>query len=170
MRVINFLIYILFLFSLVFNAYLWFYKVPNLKKIIYDLNKENESLLKEISKSNIRSDTSLTILLPSDEIFEPGSVEISDKGSAKLDSLISEILKGGFNELQVAVYTDKSPIKTNVDKYPTNWELAASRATSIVRYFVKKGVDPSKLSAVSYGDSRAKYGGSRDRIVEIRVF
>ncbi len=172
MRALNFVVYILAVCSLGLNLYFWFSEIPTLKKIIKDLNHENENLIKELKpqKNPIITDTSLVVVVSSDDIFQPGSVEISDRGAAKLDSIIYDVMKSGYNGIQIAVYTDKSPIETNRDRFPTNWELAASRATSVVRYFIKKGIPPDRLSAVSYGDSRAKGHGARDRIVEIRVY
>lgn len=171
MRIIRFLVYLLFILSVGFGGYLWFVRIPTLEKIINDLNEENLNLLKSISENKtLLSDSTLTIVIPSDEIFEPGSVEISKGGKEKIDSLVKEFLQGGFNLIEVGVYTDKSPIQTNKDKYPTNWELAGARATAIVRYMISRGVDPKRLKAISYGDSRADGVGSRYRQVEIKVY
>ncbi len=36
-------------------------------------------------------------------------------------------------------------------KYPTNWELSAARAATIVRYLIDEvGIDPARLSAAGY--------------------
>ncbi len=171
MRVIRILVYILFILSMGFSGYLWFIRIPALEKIIKDLNEENLNLLKGLSENKSTTpDSVLTIVIPSDEIFEPGSVEISNGGKEKIDSLVKEFLQSGFNGIEVGVYTDKSPVQTNRDKYPTNWELAGARATAIVRYMISRGIDPKKLRAVSYGDSRAEGVGNRYRQVEIKVF
>jgi len=71
--------------------------------------------------------------------------------------------------MEISAYTDRSPVQTNKDKYPTNWELASARASAIARYFISKGIEPSKLSVKSYGDSRAK-GKPDDRRIEIKVY
>lgn len=171
MKILRFFIYPLFILSIAFSGYLWFVRIPTLEKIIKDLNEENRNLLKSLSENaSTVSDSVLTIVIPSDDIFEPGSVEISNVGKEKIDSIVKEILKGGFNRVEVGVYTDKSPVQTNRDKYPTNWELAASRSTAIVRYMISKGIDPKKLKAISYGDSKAEGIGSRYRQVEIKIF
>ena len=36
--------------------------------------------------------------------------------------------------------------------YPTNWELSAARAASIVRMMAMDGVAPERLAAVGYGE------------------
>ena len=38
--------------------------------------------------------------------------------------------------------------------YPTNWELSAARAASVVRMLDNGGVDPQRLAAVGYGEYR----------------
>ncbi len=142
-----------------------------MEKVIKDLNEENLNLLRSLSESrSTSSDSVLTIVIPSDEVFEPGSIEISKGGKEKMDSLVKELLQSGFNGIEVGVYTDKSPVQTNKDKYPTNWELAGARAAAIVRYMISRGIDSKKLKAVSYGDSRAEGVGSSYRQVEIKVF
>lgn len=37
-------------------------------------------------------------------------------------------------------------------RYPTNWELSAARAASIVRLLGNDGVEPSRMAAVGYGE------------------
>ena len=40
--------------------------------------------------------------------------------------------------------------------FPSNWELSANRATNIVKFFIDKGVNPGKLRASGFADSRPK--------------
>ena len=50
--------------------------------------------------------------------------------------------------------------------YPTNWELAASRATSVLRHLVEAdGFPAARIGAVSYGSARpvATATGSSDQ-------
>ncbi len=154
--------------------YLYYGKLVPLEKVVRDLHEENLRLIKRLpagGKGEIKVEQEKTVIkIPSDSIFMPGSTEISPQGKKVLQDLLKDIKKSGFNLLEVAVYTDKSPVKTNRDRYPTNWELAAVRATSIVRFLISKGLSPEKLVAVSYGDSRARGTSSADRFVEFRVY
>ena len=75
--------------------------------------------------------------LPNDEAFE-----IIEK--------IAKILAPYGNPVHVEGFTDNQPIKTA--QYPTNWELSAARAASIVRMLAMDGVDPSRMAAVGYGE------------------
>ncbi|NPA79942.1 MAG: OmpA family protein [Thermotogae bacterium] len=154
--------------------YLYYGKVVPMEKVLQDLYEENTRLIKRLpaggeEKTQIKEDRTV-IRFPSDSIFMPGSTEISNRGKRILDNFANDMKKSGFNYLEVAVYTDRSPIKSNRDRYPTNWELAAARATSIVRYLISRGLPPDKLAAISYGDSRARGTSSADRVVEIRIY
>jgi chemotaxis protein MotB len=41
------------------------------------------------------------------------------------------------------------------EKFPSNWELSAARATEVVRYFVNEyNFSPDRISALGYGEYR----------------
>ena len=63
---------------------------------------------------------------------------------------LAGVLKLLPNYVQVEGYTDNIPIKT--PNYPTNWELSASRAASVVRLLSQAGVDPKRLTVVGHGE------------------
>ena len=46
------------------------------------------------------------------------------------------------------------PIST--ERFPSNWELSASRASNVVKYLMGKGVEKERLKASGYADSRPK--------------
>ncbi len=54
------------------------------------------------------------------------------------------------NRIRVEGYTDNIPIRN--DLFPSNWELSAARASSVVRLFESSGIDPARLSAVAFGE------------------
>ena len=62
----------------------------------------------------------------------------------------------GLKETRIVVngFTDNLPIAAPYqDRFATNWELAGTRASEVVRYLVAQGVDPNRLSAVSLGET-----------------
>lgn len=86
---------------------------------------------------------SSSLLFPSgDAIPNQQAFDIVDK--------ISDILAPFENPILVEGFTDNRPISTV--QYPTNWELSAARAASIVRMLVMGGVQPERLAAVGYGE------------------
>jgi chemotaxis protein MotB len=45
------------------------------------------------------------------------------------------------------------PIHTQ--RYPSNWDLSTARAVSVLKYLIDVGgINPQRLSAVGYGESR----------------
>lgn len=63
---------------------------------------------------------------------------------------VAKILKPFANPVHVEGFTDNQPIRTA--QYPTNWELSASRAASIVRLLAMNGVNPGRMASVGYGE------------------
>jgi chemotaxis protein MotB len=112
----------------------------------------------------------------SDEIlFASGSAQLGAEGSAVL-SKVADRLQGLNYQVDVQGHTDNVPISGRLSsRYPSNWELAAARASSVVRLFVERGVPGERLSAVS----RAEFapvasnddaeGRELNRRIEIRL-
>lgn len=65
---------------------------------------------------------------------------------------IANILAPYENPIHVEGFTDNIPMRSRA--YPTNWELSAARAASVVRMLDNGGVDPGRLAAVGYGEYR----------------
>lgn len=84
-------------------------------------------------------------------LFGSGSAELSKPASEILTSLV-EAFRDSSNPIYVSGYTDDLPI--NTVKYPSNWELSAARAASVVRLFADAGIDPSRLGAIGFGAFR----------------
>ena len=53
--------------------------------------------------------------------------------------------------LTVEGHSDNQPIKT--ERFPSNWELSAARASSVLRTIVGMGVPPRRVSAVGYASN-----------------
>jgi chemotaxis protein MotB len=66
-----------------------------------------------------------------------------------LDKL-AEVLKPFPNPIRVEGHTDDRPIRTTA--FPSNWELSAARAASVVHQFMRQGVDPLRLEIVGFGE------------------
>ncbi|MBN3563537.1 flagellar motor protein MotB [Aliamphritea spongicola] len=63
---------------------------------------------------------------------------------------VAEILKEYPNPIHVEGFTDDQYIST--DEFPSNWELSAARAASIVRILELNGVEPHRMAAVGFGE------------------
>jgi chemotaxis protein MotB len=65
---------------------------------------------------------------------------------------LADAIKPFPNPLRIEGHTDNVPIKTA--EYPSNWELSAARAASVVRLFTQRGVDASRLTVIGLGEHR----------------
>ena len=60
---------------------------------------------------------------------------------------------GDYRMVVIEGHTDSAPIPEKLrEKYPTNWELSAARASNVVNYLIKKGVNSGRLQASGYAD------------------
>lgn len=84
-------------------------------------------------------------------LFGSGSAELETEATPVLRK-VAGILQRYPNQLQVEGFTDNLPINTYL--YPSNWELSAARAASVVHLFMDSGVQPERMSAVGYGEYR----------------
>lgn len=123
--------------------------------------------LKGISTKETRR--GLLIRLENEIFFDSGKAEIREGALTALEK-VGAIIKDIPNNVRVEGHTDNIPI--NSDRFPSNWELSTHRALAVVRYFIENsGVDPARLSAAGYGESRpvAPNDSSADRARNRRV-
>ena len=91
----------------------------------------------------------LEVEIKSSILFPSGSATPSVSADPVLKKIAS-ILDDYDNQIQVEGFTDNVPITNDI--YPSNWELSAARAASVVHLFTRAGVEPVRLSAVGYGE------------------
>ena len=84
--------------------------------------------------------------------FDLGKADIKPEAYPFLDKM-AELIKE-YPEYRVAIegHTDDLPI--NTPRFPSNWELSAIRATTVLRYFLSKGIPPERLKAVGYANTK----------------
>jgi chemotaxis protein MotB len=96
----------------------------------------------------------IRVRMSSDLLYTSGSIELTPQGRAALDKVAPQLAQSAAQSFQIDIVgnTDNVPIGPElVSRFPTNWELAAARASVVVRHLQQQGVDPSKLEAVSNG-------------------
>ena len=93
----------------------------------------------------------VVVRVPGANLFIPGQADLQLSGRPVLDSVIAVIRKYPDYKIHIQGHTDDDPIST--EKFPTNWELSAARATAVLRYFFDKGVEPEKMTATGYSDT-----------------
>jgi chemotaxis protein MotB len=110
-------------------------------------------------------------------LFEFGKADLTPEGEKVLKK-VGEALKNiKGKKIRVTGHTDNVPIRPDyIYKFPSNWELSAARAASVVRYFQEKiDLDPKDLEAVGRSfyqpeaSNDTKEGRARNRRVEILI-
>ena len=105
------------------------------------------------------------LFAPAQAVLQPGSITALQA--------VAQVLSEVDNAVQVEGHTDSVPIATPL--YPSNWELASARASSVVRLFIASGVLPGRLVAIGYADNRpmetndAPEGRARNRRVTLLI-
>lgn len=148
------------------------YSKNPLESIAAQVRAEFSSLL-ESGQLQVSGDEMWLELELSSSLLFPSGDAIPNQQAFDIVEKISEILMPFENPIQVEGFTDNLPISTV--QYPTNWELSAARAASIVRMLVMGGVQPERLAAVGYGeyqpvaDNAAAEGRARNRRVVLVI-
>jgi chemotaxis protein MotB len=86
-----------------------------------------------------------------DILFPSGIATLSPPAEQVLQQL-AETLKPFPNAIRVEGHTDNRPI--NTPAFPSNWELSAARAASVVHLFTRAGMDPARLAVIGLGENR----------------
>ena len=109
-------------------------------------------------------------------LFPEGGWELHRPGEATLNKIVPTLQSLQNQRINVEGFTDNVPIGPELrNRFPSNWELSAARATGVVRYLVAQGVNPNMLSAQGFGDSRpaasndTAQGRAKNRRVEIVI-
>jgi chemotaxis protein MotB len=92
----------------------------------------------------------MVINLPQDILFGSGSADLGREGRETLSEIAAVLSEFDDRSFQVEGHTDDDPISTV--QFPSNWELSAGRALSVVKLLVDRGVSPILVSGAAYGE------------------
>jgi len=122
---------------------------------------ELETALKSLVDASLvtvrRHEFWLEVEVKTDILFASGEANLSDKAIPALDALAATLQKYP-NPVRVEGHTDNRPINSRV--YPSNWELSAARAASVVHRFARSGMSPERLSVIGFGEYRPAQSNS----------
>jgi chemotaxis protein MotB len=120
------------------------------------LGRQIQHALAELVRQKLvtvrRGRTFLEVEIQSDILFASGVAIPSPVATATARKL-GAVLREAPNAVRVEGYTDDRPIRTAA--FPSNWELSAARAASIVHVLSGEGIDPARLAVVGYGEHQA---------------
>jgi chemotaxis protein MotB len=144
----------------------------NMKSVATDVLKVIEPLVQGGQVKVTESDRGISIEINASLLFETAKADLN-KDSIDVLSAVAKVLATDTHQIQVEGHTDNLPIKSPV--FPSNWELSAARASSVIRLFSENGVGGARMVAIGYGDNRpvednaTPAGRSRNRRVTIMI-
>jgi len=146
--------------------------VDQLVQIATDFETAMLPFIQDEMVSVRREDLWVELELNTSFLFESGSAQLEAEAIPILRR-IADVLRKYPNQIKVEGFTDNVPINTYA--FPSNWELSAARAASVVHVFMKQGVRPENMAAVGFGeyhpvaDNATTAGRNRNRRVLVVV-
>lgn len=122
-----------------------------MRRIAKDILQVLGPLVRDGQVRVTESSRGIAVEINASVLFEPGQATLHGNSVQALQA-VGRVLAGVEHPVQVEGHTDDTPISTAY--FPSNWELSAARASSVVRLFVETGVAAPRLTAVGYGDNR----------------
>lgn len=118
------------------------------------------------------TESGMHVIIIDSLMFPSGEAELTPE-ARKVLKAISGILEDDVEAVIVEGHTDNVPIRST--QYPSNWELSAARAASVVRYLLSlnHALPPERYMAVGYGEFHPRAsnatpeGRAKNRRVEI---
>lgn len=116
----------------------------------------------------------LTLTMVEAILFDSGKADVKKEGKQALKKVAGVLKEVKDQDIIIAGYTDNVKISAALaKKYPTNWELSAARAISVVKLLQADGVNPELLSAAGFSeyrpvaDNKTPEGRAENRRMEI---
>lgn len=128
-----------------------------------------------VSQGKVRvtqSSRGVSIEINASVLFALGDAKLTEESSHALRA-VAQVLSNDTHAIRVEGHTDNVPI--NNIHFPSNWELSAVRASSVVRLFVDSGIADQRLIAVGHGANQPLAsndtldGRQRNRRVHIMI-
>ncbi len=122
-----------------------------------DENKLQQQLTKSINEFGLNKSVNIKVTdsyaqleIQDNVLFKSSEADLTVAGEALIKRLVP-LLKQAVGLILIEGHTDNIPIKTA--KFPSNWELGSSRATSVLHFLVLQQLDSNRLRAITYADT-----------------
>lgn len=129
-------------------------------------------LAREYGFGLTRARDHMLVTLPGSSVFESGS-DIVRAEMAPALSGIADIVHKLNLWVVIEGHTDNIPIQN--ERFPSNWELSAARATSVLRLFLDHGIPTDHLAAAGRAEylpaasNETEQGRAQNRRVTLRI-
>jgi chemotaxis protein MotB len=145
---------------------------PSTDETILSLQSALDPFVDQDLVNIVKTERGIEVEMRSKMLFDSGSARLSRDAVAALRN-VTAIIAPLPNQIQVEGHTDNVPIQTIA--FPSNWELSAARAASVVHLFTRFGVNATRMSAIGYGeyqtvgDNSSEEGRQKNRRVAIII-
>jgi chemotaxis protein MotB len=142
------------------------------QNMLKNLHQAMAVLIKAELVSVNKTPRGVTIDINASALFEQGEATLQ-RSALRTLSALAKVLEAGTQGIEVEGHTDDIPIFT--PQFPSNWELSAARASSVVRLFIDQGVAAERLRAVGLssfhpiGSNETAEGRIRNRRVTVII-
>ena len=97
----------------------------------------------------------INIRLASKDLFQSGDAQLSRSGRKTVQAITTSLL--GIVErynltCDIEGHTDDTPMRSY--RFPSNWELSASRAANVLRQMIESGIPSDQSRAIGFADIR----------------
>ena len=123
------------------NGYLFYSENFNIPA-----NNEFKEVKKDIPLQAIKEGKKIVL---NNIFFQSGKAELTETSMIELDNLYQLLKDNADIKVEISGHTD------NVGNKADNLRLSQDRASVVVNAIIKKGIDPSRLTAKGYGDSQS---------------
>lgn len=128
---------------------------------ITGLRKRDEALFEDIQKFSSTGghhksistrilDGKIIVSIKGKALFPSGTASLNAEATLIFDEIMQILADYPDYNINIKGHTDNIPISTSM--FPSNWELSAIRATTVLKYLVSKGISPERMTATGYGD------------------
>jgi len=94
----------------------------------------------------------LIITFPEQILFDSGKAQMKTNAGPTLEKVATFIISHPELSVEVQGHTDDRPIRSQ--RYPSNWELSADRATQVARTLLELGTNPQQVATKGFGEYR----------------
>lgn len=120
------------------------------KSLVKNITKFIESSRQKKNISSRILDGKIIVSIKGKALFQSGSAALNEFSTSIFDEIIQILYDYPEYNINIKGHTDNKPISTPI--FPSNWELSAVRATTVLKYLISKGISPQRLTATGYGD------------------
>jgi chemotaxis protein MotB len=137
--------------------------------------KLNASLAPLVKSGRVRitqTSRGVTVEINASVLFNEGDAALAGNARETLQA-VAGLLKDDTHAIEVEGHTDTTPIGNSA--FPSNWELSAVRASTVVRLFIASGVLERRLAAIGRGanvpvaSNADPIGRARNRRVAVTI-